>query len=469
MSRVGVGVSVMCAAVLTLIAAVLYRAPAAAQGDDTPTILVPFNASQAHTLEVISTDATVAARRTGRSLDWWITIDEDGTRRIWPASQQRVRGALRILGEIQPQGADAGTAFTPEATLTVRGDEGEFSAQLAARTFAGRGVIRPIGADASLLTVPSALNDMVLRPGPASWRDILVFGDVRGAGASEVNRIGLTTRDQSLLLARIQGRWWIHPEADLSQTGLRADRAAVDALLKALSETRVDQFIDDQRDPAQLGLSDPTAILTIRSARRLESGERRERLRELRVGLPVGLGTQSLFAVLDDTRARDAAGDDLTYVPQIIGVDATSLASLAMTPAAYMSKVAIDTPASDVGRVIISDMENQPVLDITRTLEGWRLTGLDTPPAREEVDAIESLLTLAADTSGQPMLTGDAEFSTICSVELYDLGGAAIDTLEFGLAAGEQEDAPLPVLTNERELRLYEAGAADAMLVWLTR
>jgi hypothetical protein len=476
MSRVGLIVSLLVAAILTLAAAYLYR-PAGAGASTTDgelgVPLIPFDAQQAHTIEVDYPDGrTVTVERAGRTLDWWIVIDPgaDAPPRVWAASQASVRTALRLLATLDPVvPADAGSIDRPGATLRLVGDDAAFECDLAPRTVGGKGLLETDLPDAgrTVVSVPADVHDLAMSPGPSIWRETLAVPGLAGAGLGEVSRIELRSGDRAMLLTRIQGRWWLFPGADQTAAGIAADAEAVQRLLSTISQTRVSRFIDEPTSPEITGLADPTATIVLESTRRLPSGERRDRRRVLSIGQGAGLSGESLFATLDDDDARAVGGADAEA--QLFAVDGATLATLAMAPEAYISPIALLAGAGDVGEIVLRT-DAAPLLEMTRTLDGWRRLVDDQQrvPTPEEERLADQIIALATGTPGDPVLRDDATWAPVGEIELHDLGGAPLATFELGLAPSPEGRPDAVVLVDDRVARVYAPERADAVLDWLT-
>jgi hypothetical protein len=471
MTRVAVGVSVASAAILTLVTAALYRT-GPADAPATGVALIPFDALQAHTLELTLPDSqVVAARRIGASLDWWITIDPAGgaPRRAWPASEPTIRAALRVLDDLAIESeSGAATLDTPAATVRIATDDDEFTARLGEGALAGRADVEITDESGAprVVSVSSSLHDLLLRPGPAGWREPSGFPSLAGPGATDVSRIELRTADRALLFTRIEGRWFLFPNADQTTPALPADRDTIDRLLTTVAGARVTRFIDEPTDDT--GLAEPTAVLTLESTQRLPSGERQVRARTLSIGLAANLGATAVYASLEDSLAQALAADALPIEPQVVAVEAGGLAGLSLAPESYLDPIALRAPVDDVGELIISDTEGNPTLHATRTLEGWRLGERDalTLPTPQELGAINTILSLLATTQAEPILEDDATFSPVATIEIRTIGGAPMGAYVFGLGPAADADTR-PVITAQRVAYLYPPSSADQFLAWL--
>lgn len=475
MSRAGLIVSLVAAAVLTLVAAYLYgpAGAGASPGERAARVaLIPFDAQQATALEVEYPDASaVRAERAGRTLDWWIVIEPaDRPARVWAASQASVRTALRLLGTLEPVTPEsAGAIERPGATVTLETPDDTFSLDLAPRTVGGKGLVSANvpGTGPIVATVPAEVHDLAMNPGPAIWRERLAVPGLAGAGVGEISRVQLRAGDRALLLTRVQGRWSLFPDADQSVPGIEADPEAVQRLLAAVAQTGIARFIDEPTPDDVTGLDAPTATITLVSTRRLASGERRDRNRTLRVGRAVGLSDETLFATLDDSDAASVAGPDAE--PQLFAVDGAALATLPMLPSAYVSPIAVVASAGDVGEVVLRP-EGQPPLELTRTLDGWRRVADDEQrvPTPDERRVAEQVIALATRTPGTPAMRNGAAWAPIGTVELRALGGAPLASFDLGLATGSEGQPDRVVLADDRVARTYPPEAANAIIAWLT-
>lgn len=475
MSRVSVAVSVVIAAVLTVITAALYREkPADAEHAETQAhALVPFDAQQADLIRITYPDGRiVTVRRAGESIDWWIFIDSPitSTRRVWPASPAAVRTALRLL--------DTVTTRTPAdhrsgvdaigATMHLQAADRSVDIDLASRTFAGRGLATiHDGPDTRTVDVPAEVHDVAMNPGPEIWREPLAFPGLAGAEQAGVSRITLNTPDRDLVLARVEGHWYVHPDADLTRPGLPADADAVGKLISTVASTKVSRFVDDPARAHDAGLENPTAVLTLESSRRLPDATLDPHIRRLRIGSGADLDASTLYAVLDDSEARAAAGDR-TYEAQLVAIDGVGLSTIAMKSDAYLDPVALHVAPSDIGTVRLLDPDAGTLLEARRTIDGWRRVdaGEERVPSPVEKDMLDHVLETLTTTPGTPALADDVTAPPLCTIELLSTTNQPIGTYVFAQAPGPNETTR-PVLMTERVAWTYESKAADPILRFL--
>jgi len=142
----------------------------------------------------------------------------------------------------------------PQATVRLVTTGGEKTLTLGAKIPTGGEVVASVSGDADAYVVSDSILSSLKRE-PGEWRDRQIVH----ADRDQIDRVTLTGKGGSLLLARRGQGFWIESPAALRDP---VDRDLMDGLLSDLTGLRADRFVDDpKKTPSELGLAPPKGVV----------------------------------------------------------------------------------------------------------------------------------------------------------------------------------------------------------------
>lgn len=468
-SRVIIAVAV---AVLLAMAAIVFLRPApGGAGAGAPTqrsAALGFDPARTTEVSVAILDEKGQTQRTERVVRtsagaWEVRwTGADGQMQTWPAAPAQVRAALRILSTTEARPAERGTRLeSPAARVEIRQEDGSTHLlHLSARALAGQ-VLAEAGTPGNLRTV--WLERMVLDllisssaiTGPRAWRDPSALP---GAGV-DVARATLQGTAGTLSVGRVRGRWAVRePVSDF------AEPDAISKLFSSLANVRIVDYLDIG-PPAQTGLDAPIAVLTLESDLREEaSGSPAAVVRHtLEVGHTADLAGTNVFARVR-REVQDGQGRAVE-LDRIIIVSGEALAAIAMDPATYISRRALQHPPGDIG--VLSVRIGSTSVNYERTLDGWRRetgNGGRSAAERREEDGINALLSMLTQVPASAVAVAQGQAPIAAEIELKSLGG-----LPLGEVRIVQDSVGNVLATVSGAVRReYDTRANQAVIQWLS-
>lgn len=444
----------------------VLRSPPGPGGTMTLLSLVPSQ------VESIRLDAPgqppIIVRQEGHRREWMIVVGgSDGVDSRWPASEARVRAALRVLSALTGATSDPlPDADVGSVVTIVSGGGSEWRLRLAAQTLAGRGRIR---VEAPTGEIVHALVDDDVHA-MLAWQHVMQWRDTRALPGSDgaASRFRAETGDSELRLASVRGRWGIQ-----SPFVAPAEPKIVQELLRSVEALAVIRFRDEQ-DVAETGR--PLLVMEIETDVSSPTGDERDRkviVRRLSVLEPADASgmryvvRSEAYSLAPHTRSTEAI-----VGPAFVEVAADALAALPLDPETFIARRAVAVPPADVGRV-----ELGPLM-VERTHEGWvRIDGdRPVPVAGEHAAGLEAVLTLLADIPADVVRRVGAEpptgFEQVADVSLRGLDGADLGSFTLGVAPLDAS-APQPevaaVVLDRVAMRLYRAARSRDAIAWLAQ
>lgn len=334
----------------------------------------------------------------------------------WPASiSTAVQTSLNALADFRPASMpDRGAALPAQSrtfSLTLR-DGQERTLRIATESLGGRVLAQADGG--SLFLLDTTIINPLVDPGPASWRVPQAL-----PGRFDASRITLVSRDQSLTLARLQGKWSLR-----SPFSARANPDAVRSLLASVGGIGVDRFEPlGERNRETLGLDAPRATITLETDTRIvdTGGQTRTRIdsQSLLIGSPATPDGSLLYASPD----ADA--------PLVLIIPSASVASISMQARNYLALTASDANPADVFAVDVRD--NTGARRYKRELDRWTVSASDGTSMITDAPAVDDLLVFVTQRPAEPEpIAPNDDIHTLAHVDLLDHAGGALDRLAVG-------------------------------------
>lgn len=410
----------------------------------------------------------IIVRQEGLRRDWTIVVrGPDGEESRWPASESRVRSAIRVLSTL------SGTASEPlpdaevgSVVTIVNRDGSEWRLRLAAQTLAGRGRVSvegPTGALSHAL-VTDDLHAMLARQSVMQWRDARAVPGFNGSAS----RFRAQTDVVTLRLASVRGRWGVQ-----SPFVAPAEPGIVHELLRAVEAVTVVRFRDEARAAPP---ERPLLVVEIETDVPSPTGDERDRrviVRRLSVLEPADasgvryIALAESFSLTPHTLASEAIAG-----PTLVEVAADAISALPLDPEVFIARRAVAVPPADVGRV-----ELGPLI-LERTHEGWiRLEGdRPTPLAPDHASGLEAVLTLLADVPADVVRGVGAEppagFEPVATLCLRGLDGSDLGSFTIGVApldANVPQPEVAAVARDRVATRFYRAVRSREAVAWLAQ
>jgi len=298
----------------------------------------------------------------------------------------------------------------PQAVLTLAFGDVSRRLQLGRRGVGGRAWLRVD--DGPALAVDPLLHDALLEGDPRRWRSWRLFEQV----GTESDRLTFdrTPTEPGRPPVRFElekrgGRWWM-----TEPFHTRVDQATVEALLAALARVEHAGFADDAPvDLALYGLERPIASVEVRSTRRRPNSgaEPVPSIERLEIGSALAQGGAICARRVDR--------------PPIMLLEQAALAALVPSPAAFVDPRPSGVLPEDIRAMHIRDANGATIVELERSLDGWRLVDADGSRRAARADAVGLLferlcVSRAPELALQPM---PAEL-LVATIELVPSVGA---------------------------------------------
>jgi hypothetical protein len=407
----------------------------------------------------LSVDREIVSRRPGT--DEWSLAEAGGG--SWPVASSRITPMLRLLADMRAT-ADADPKATPgddAPVVKIALDEGSpITLRFASKTLAGAGLVaveggappageagENAGAGTRLAMVADNIERALTNPGPRGWRSTSVLA---GFDANPA-RIRLKNASGVLALRRVENRWGI-----TEPLVAPADPASVAKLTKALAEAAITDFLDTPPAAATpTGLDPASDSVTLESdgappgAGSASGAATPVARRTIDLGSPADSSGKRLYARIDGTRT--------------VVVDATSLAGVALTPAAYIAGTASALTGPDVGSVVMSGAAGSVSRRLVRETDGWTevmASGRGSLLPEADRNAVNDALKYLIERPATDVaITAPKGYTPVGTLELGGLDGRALETFEVGAS-----DGPMLTLKSGSVYRSYPLSAAPAVL-----
>ncbi|MEN0020036.1 MAG: hypothetical protein AAF747_04030 [Planctomycetota bacterium] len=367
----------------------------------------------------------------------WLVITDD---LAWPAAQQRVSAAQRLLSSASGRLATNAADVKNDGVIVFReadGTQGPMPFALAGQALAGERRIRLGEATPPRwLRVESRIADLLEGPNLRAWRSTTPFEVLP---ATAITEIDLASGDANIRLSK-RGRTWQITEP----VNTAAESDAVEGLIANL------QAIEGSAIRSASNQTIDASGQTIRvSGRRLGASE----------ATVVSLDAET--ADLFDAPRGVSTIVGLTEAPlgpALLDLASPPLTPVMLDPAAYIRRTAISQPAGDVRRVRITAGDDI-LADLSRGATGWpepMPAGLDdAADLQAAFDAGAFAEVLAVAVPSRITIDTDPSASAL-SVIAAGLGGDPVFAGRAWL-----DDEGLLCLQAGPVTRCYVAGAAE--------
>lgn len=386
----------LSAAIIIVVASMwLLRTPSASRAAG-PQPVLDADAASIVAFETTSRDGHSA--RVERTLLGWQLEGESGP--PWPVRDVRARNAARILADMQGRPMEDPGELSPVATtLTITDARGrKMSLGLREPVIGGRRVIDRVDADGAVrhFSIDEPIYEMFAQKSLLAWRDEGLLGALPGRPA----RLALSSGATRIDLARIEGNWSLR-----APVAARASEEAIDALLRAIANLRVERF--DEPPPSLLDGTDPVSI-TIEADTSLPGEDPSRPLRvteRVIVTLHGPADTGGRLTRVGVTREREERRAGASVEPlgtTYVAIDLEPLQKVTLDAGGFVARTALDGDATLIAGLKLGDRS------YTRTADGWAEGGEALPQDRAAaLDALTTLLT--ATPMGRVELTATPE------------------------------------------------------------
>lgn len=357
---------------------------------------LPINAADVVGVKVKVGQIEDAVSKDAASSGGWVFVRGTGADAAqWPVEPAPVQNLIRAIAEVKPAAAADRSAKMPESavqvTLSMKDGSTRFM-RISPQAVGGKTLIdidakTPFMGDASLLA-------MATQPGPRGWR---LTKALPGASATELSRVSLATKDETLAFSRQEGRWFLS-----RPISARTSTQSLTNLMDALGRVTIEKFVEDgpRPDASITGLNSPRLIITAeRDVRNVDDkGQVRSEIkrRDLFIGGPADAAGTQLFA------ASDAQGT------QLFMVNASSVAAISTAARSYLDLTASGASPADVGLITVKAGKQET--GFRRQNGKWYklLAGGKTDKTEVDSKAMAEMVEFFTQRPGQPDPVGPA-------------------------------------------------------------
>lgn len=401
----------------------------------------------------------------------WLVRIGSATAPEWPANETNILGALRVLAgsdAVPLSGPTDALAFprTMELAVVMRDTAGHqvtarrlFRMAFAESSVAGVVAARVEGGWTG--SVDAAVADALFSPGPSGWRDRSALPGV-GADAS---RISIEWPGGAVSLAKLGGGWFM-----TSPIGMRANPEQVRSVIATLTALVVARFADEapvSGAATNEALPSPSTLpaMTIR----VDTGSQAPQ------DDPASVTQMIVRTLCLDSRASASAREAPALValgldaPEMsLVLNAEALLALPRDWSAYASSTATDVRAADIASIRI-EREGAPTRTLGRRLGEWidesaaaAPTGATAPIPSDAREDAEAILTLVCETAASRMTPDDGAdpaFVASATVTLLDIRGETLDTIFVGTARDAMNSSATDNPTSAASLERHASGS----------
>lgn len=395
-----------------------------------------FDPARVTGLRVQWPDGGVAQLEPTPVTDVWL-LECDGER--WPVATTRIRGALRLIGEMSVGSEAEGEELVGGVVVRLTTPAGEGVVRVGSDVVGGKGWARLEGEGGAprVAVVDGGFTRLFTKQGLLAWREPVPMLPLPG----ETMRLKVVAGGLGSEVTRVKGRWGM-----TVPVGAPADGEFVQAAIARAHGMKVTRVLT-AAEASGLGFDEPTAVVV--SETRVGGGGMSV-VQEAVIGNAADVSGESAYVrgrgvwVEGDGKERAAWG------PVVFVVERSSIERLTADPRAYVSKRAVESPAADVLRVVVRVGGGER--EYRRELNGWSVK----EGAVGEVGALVGLL--CEKDAGMPALAEPTGWRAIAEVELSGSGGALAKVV-VGEGKGAKGERVLVVKTAEvwREYA-WEAG-----------
>lgn len=385
-------------------------------------------------------------------------IDWGGSGGSFLAREDQVRGALRLLAELDSlPAADGDTQSLDGTTVTIVAGE-ERSVEISRFMVGGGTPVRiPDPRSPRTVIAGGALANVFTSEGMRAWRDDSLISFAPGEPAA----VRVDQGARAVELQRSRNRWGMMfpvpepAEAEICQ-GLVRHLASI--------QTRT-----SPRNPVEVETFSPVLVVTVETP--IRSADRTRVLRQT-----VKLYESAADTLMGVARATwlENGAERQAWGPTSIDVRIADVADITAEAGPYLSRVASQVVSADVQEVRVGEIgvaSDRWRAEFVRSLDGWTMGR--GPAAKAllpaDADGLKALLSLLCDTrAGAATLSPPANAKPFGRAALM-LGGLEAESLEFllgsvPLTSGQTE---VLIVRSRKVSRVYPAGEFQPVIDWL--
>jgi hypothetical protein len=340
--------------------------------------LLELDAAKVSTLTIQNTTQTHTLTRVGDGWTWAFTDTPSAPLAPRPLDPTRVAAFLRMLADARAAGTVPPGETIPDApapiVLTITNPEGQRTLRFARRALGG---LVLVDTGAGLALASDDLLAAMTNPGPSAWRPTRLLGEA----ALNATQITIAAQGEPITLRRNGQRWVLD-----TPVREQADATVVSKLLGALESLEIARYIDQPITPAQAGLDQPSARITLQRQAR---GDAAAQTTELLLGGPADASGTNLYASTDGGQS-------------VVAVDASKLANLKIDAKDLVFRgISTHTQADVAGLRITAGKRHVTLL---RQAERWTEQVDDAAPITQDptraaasLDVLTTILGVGAD------------------------------------------------------------------------
>jgi hypothetical protein len=257
----------------------------------------------------------------------------------WPAESSRVQALLRLVAEAQDGGDTRAMPSAIFMTFTRNSAE-PIRLAIDPTTLGGRGRIARLTSDGRVQSVASVDEQFVRALDSAAietWRSKdLLFWPAEATTALD-SRISSNVIE----LTKSGGAWVMH-----APIAIKADAGIVEGSLLLLSRSGFDRFLP-ANSPTEGTWKDPARVIRLAS-RSNAAANRRDIEQTIEVGPAIDAASRMIRIT-----ARDLAANTIIWGPEVAIMNSATLEAIPSSPSAFVSRIALDLPAADIGSIAI--------------------------------------------------------------------------------------------------------------------
>jgi uncharacterized protein (UPF0254 family) len=302
--------------------------------------------------------------------------------------------------------------------VTLEGEDVSRTIRLGRAAAVGRAYAQ-VDEEPTVYVVNDDLHEALVGKTPSEWRKRSLEDVPLGRAARvRIEREG----DPTVELIKREGRW-----ALVAPVTGRADREAVEQIIKAINNASIDEFIEDEPESlAAYGLAEPGTTVTIElAAADPADGAEGEEVETpeapapyvLKIGSPRGLEGESFAAMVGET-------------PVVFSLTRSTVEKFDVATDDLRDPNLTPVARTDV-RGITVERPNRPPIHVVKEEGDWAF-GEPAPEFELDRDAADALLTALVETTADEFIVDGEVAEPVATVEMTVLGSPEAEVLRVG-------------------------------------